>query len=78
MQMTDIVECHSGAGYADKPTALHWQGLRLTITEILSQGRTPQAKWFRVRAGTGQVFDLFLAQAASQSPAEPEWQIRQL
>jgi hypothetical protein len=75
--MTDIVECHSGSSYAERPTALTWQGRRLIVAEILSQGRTPQAKWFRVRTADGQVFELAYVEAADRCLSEQEWQIRQ-
>jgi hypothetical protein len=75
--MTDFVECHSGSAYAERPTALTWQGQRLIITEILSQGRTPQAKWFRVRTEYGQVFELSYGEAADEHPSEYKWQIHQ-
>jgi len=75
--MTDIVECHSGSAFAERPTALTWQGQRLVITEILSQGRTPQAKWFRVRAADGHVFELTFVEAANEYPSENEWHIHQ-
>jgi hypothetical protein len=75
--MTDIVECHSGYAYAERPTALTWQGQRFIIDEILSQGRTPQAKWFRVRTVDGQVFELSCAEAVDNYPFEHEWKIHQ-
>ncbi|MCX6034086.1 MAG: hypothetical protein NTV38_03795 [Chloroflexi bacterium] len=75
--MTEIVECHSGSSYAERPTALTWQGRRLIVAEILSQGRTPQAKWFRVRTADGQVFELAYVGAADRCLSEQEWQIRQ-
>ncbi|HEX7541114.1 MAG TPA: DUF6504 family protein [Anaerolineales bacterium] len=73
--MTDIVECHSGSTYAERPTAFTWQGQRLIVAEILSQGRTPQAKLFRVRTADGQVFELAYVEAADKCPSEQEWQI---
>lgn len=76
--MTDLVECHSGSAYAERPRALTWQGQRLTIAEILSQGRTPQAKWFRVRTTDGQVFELSHVETAVEHPFEHEWNIHQL
>jgi hypothetical protein len=75
--MTDIVECHSGSAYAERPTALTWQGQRLIITEILSQGRTPQARWFRVRTADGQAFELTCVEAAGKCSSEYEWKIHQ-
>ena len=75
--MTEIVECHSGYTYAERPVALTWQGQRLIIAEILSQGRTPQAKWFRVSTTDGQVFELSFVEAAGERPSEHEWHIHQ-
>jgi hypothetical protein len=75
--MTDIVECHSGSAYAERPTALTWQGQRLIVAEILSQGRTPQVKWFRVRTADGQVFELSCSEATDESSSEQEWKIHQ-
>ena len=76
--MADIVECHSGYAYAERPTAFTWQGQRLIIAKILSQGRTPQAKWFRVSTTNGQVFELSYVEAVVERPSEHEWQIHQL
>jgi hypothetical protein len=76
--MADIVECHSGYAYAERPIAFAWQGQRLIIAEILSQGRTPQAKWFRVSTADGQVFELSYVESTVEDPSEHEWQIRQL
>jgi hypothetical protein len=76
--MTDIVECHSGFTYAERPTALTWQGQQLIIAEILSQGRTPQAKWFRVKTTDGQLFELSYVDATNEQLADHEWQIQQV
>jgi hypothetical protein len=76
--MTVIVECHSGSIYAERPTALTWQGQRHIIAEILSQGLTPQAKWFRVRTDDGQFYELSFGEATRERPSEQEWQIHQL
>jgi hypothetical protein len=76
--MNNIVECHSGSSYADRPTALTWQGERLIIAEILSQGRTPQGKWFRVLTEAGQLFELSVFEATGDSPSDREWIIQQL
>jgi len=76
--MADIVECHSGSAYAERPTALAWQGQRLIIAEILSQGRIPQARWFRVRTVENLFFELTLGESAGERPSEHEWQIHQL
>ena len=76
--MNELVECYSGSAYADKPTALTWQGQRLIITEILSQGRTPQKKWFQVRTADGLIFELSCLEIYAENQSEHEWQIHQL
>jgi hypothetical protein len=77
--MTEIVECHSGSTYAERPTALAWQGEHLFIAEILSQGRTPHLKWFRVRTTDKQTFELSYAdQAADENLSDHEWKINQI
>ncbi len=57
--MTDIVECHSGYEYAEKPLTLTWEGKRLEIAAILARWRIPGAKCFRVKTNDGQIFELF-------------------
>jgi hypothetical protein len=68
----DNVECHSGSSYTDKPLAFTWQGERYLIADILSQGRTPEAKWFRVRTNDGELFTL------SYDEKSDTWQIQNL
>ncbi len=75
--MVNIVECHSGYTYGERPVALTWQGQRLIIAAIISRGRTPQAKWFRVSTVDGQVFELSCLEDDAGSK-EPVWQIRPL
>jgi len=74
--MTDIVECYSGSAYGEKPEAFSWEGQRYTVAEVLSEGRTPQTKWFRVRTEAGDLFELSHYEAAGGSPYENEWQIQ--
>lgn len=52
------MECHSGAGYAGRPLALHWQGERLEIREVQAQWRAPRGPVFRVITTTNQRFEL--------------------
>jgi hypothetical protein len=56
--MTDLVECYSGQEYAERPLALHWQGKRLPIIEIVTRWRTLHGKAFLVRTTDQQVFQL--------------------
>jgi len=53
------VECHSGFAYAERPTALHWQGDRLEVEAIESRWRIPGGRCFRVRTTDQRVFELF-------------------
>jgi hypothetical protein len=63
--MTPVqVECRSDSEYAERPLGVYWQGERLEVVEIISQWRTPEGKWFRVRTQKSpskgvQIFDLF-------------------
>jgi hypothetical protein len=54
----ETVECLSGSMYAERPLALRWEGERLEIEAILSQWRTAEERWFRVRTRDGRTFDL--------------------
>jgi hypothetical protein len=55
----DLVECHSGYAYADRPIAFKWKGERLEIAEIENRWRIPGGLRFRVRILDGRVFELF-------------------
>lgn len=65
------VECHSGLEYAERPTALGWQGERLEVEAVEAEWRTPEGKKFRVRTTGGQVFELVYIEWSD------EWQIHQ-
>ena len=56
--MADLVECHSGYAYAERPVALAWQGQRLAVAAVLERRRTPEGVSFRVRTSDEQVFEL--------------------
>jgi hypothetical protein len=68
----DPVECHSGYEYAERPTALYWEGDRLEVAEILDRWRIPGAHCFRVRTGDGQVFELFYGELYD------EWRVNKI
>ncbi len=55
----DLVECHSGYEYAERPVALRWEGARLEIDAVEAEWRIPGGKRFRVRTTGGQRFELF-------------------
>lgn len=69
--MSDLVECHSGYEYGERPTALTWQGQRLEISEILERWRIPGARCFRVQTIDNQIFELFYGELYD------EWRINQ-
>jgi hypothetical protein len=69
--MVDNVECYSGSVYPERPTALHWQGRRLEIAEVLQAWHLPSGRRFRVRTVDLQVFELVYRQA------EDDWLISQ-
>ncbi len=66
-----LVECRSDTEYAERPIALHWQGQRLEIAEILSRWRTQAGKGFRVRTTDDQIFELVY------NELDADWQIKQ-
>ncbi len=68
--MGEVVECHSGFTYADKPIALTWEGRRLEIADILAQWTSPEGKHFRVRTTDGKVFEL------KYSHSMDDWQVQ--
>lgn len=69
--MSDLVECHSGSEYAERPTAVHWQGQRLGVAEVEARWRIPGGRKFRVRTVDGQVFELLYVELYD------EWRIHQ-
>lgn len=69
--MTELVECHSGFSYAEKPVALTWEGQRLEVSLVLAEWRTPGEKYFRVRTSDGQDFELCYSETSG------DWRIQQ-
>jgi hypothetical protein len=56
--MTEMVECHSGHTYAQRPRAFIWDDERLEIEAITAEWQTPENKHFRVITKHGQTFEL--------------------
>lgn len=52
------VECYSGASYAERPTALIWEGQRLVIAEIERHWREPTGPAFHVHTLDGRRFEV--------------------
>lgn len=72
-KMTDLVECHSGFEYAERPVALHWQGVRLVVADILNCRRTPSGKSFRIRTPDEQIFKLCYHELNDEWCIEPSF-----
>lgn len=56
--MEPIVECHSGAAYAERPTAVVWEGQRRKVERILARRRLPAGPTFRVLLEDGRILEL--------------------
>ncbi len=61
--LTGRVECHSGYAYAERPTALEWEGQRLEVTAVEARWRTPAGPAFRVACTSNQRFELIYREA---------------
>lgn len=68
----ELVECHSGYTYAERPISLLWEGERLEITDVQARWRIPGGVRFRVSVEDGRAFELFYGELYD------EWRISQL
>lgn len=68
----DLVECHSGYTYAERPIAVHWENERLVIQKIEAEWRIPGGRRFRVQTEDGRRFELFYGELYD------EWRIHLL
>ena len=71
-ELKDLVECHSGYEYVERPVALHWQGQRLEIESVEAEWRIPGGRCFRVRCADDRKFELFYGELYD------EWRINEL
>jgi len=69
--MISPVECYSGVEYAEYPVSFEWQGVRLSIAEILARWRHPGGKSFRVRTVDERVFELTYEEESQAWRIEP-------
>lgn len=53
-----IVECHSGYRYAERPTAILWEGIHFPIKHIISEAYSPHTHLFWVKVEDGRSFKL--------------------
>ena len=56
--MTVQVEYYSGSRYAERPIAVHWQGKRLEVRQVLHSWRTPDGPGFEVVVADEREFRL--------------------
>ena len=68
----ELVECHSGHVYGERPVTLHWDGERLVIEQLEDSWRIPGGRKFRVRVQDGRIFELFYGELYD------EWRIHLL
>jgi len=68
----ELVECHSGHVYGERPIALHWDAVRLVIEQVEDSWRIPGGRKFRVRVQDGRIFELFYGELYD------EWRIHLL
>lgn len=64
--MYNLVVCHSGYTYAQRPTALYWQDKRLDIQEILSEWHSPNARHFKIITVNSLLFELTYQEDSDQ------------
>lgn len=69
--MPEIVECHSGYTYGERPVAFMWQGTRLEVAEVQAQWRVPHGRCFRVRTLDDGLFELSYEAATGVWHIEP-------
>jgi hypothetical protein len=58
-EVKDLVECHSGFEYAERPIALRWEGQRVEIEAVEAEWRIPGGHCFRVLTRDQRRFELF-------------------
>ena len=54
----NIVECHSGHSYPQRPTAFTYQDERREVEKVLIGWRSPEGIHFRVLTTEGEDFEL--------------------
>jgi hypothetical protein len=70
--MENLVECHSGSKYAERPTALYWKEERLEVSLVINRWRTPNGIVFWVETKDDQQFEL------SYNEGSDQWKIKQV
>ena len=69
--MTELVECHAGYTYAERPTAVLWGDKRLSVLELIERRNTPDGRYFLVRTEDDLAFILIY------NEFDDAWQVRE-
>ncbi len=69
--MTELVECHAGYTYAERPTAVLWGDKRLSVLELIERRNTPDGRYFLVRTEDDLAFILIY------NEFDHAWQVRE-
>lgn len=70
--MNELVECHSGYAYPERPIALYWEGQRLEIAVVEAQWHIPEGNRFRVRTKDNRVFELIYEELNNNWKINPQ------
>lgn len=66
----DVVRCHSGYTYAQRPVSFAYSGRDYAIENIVAENRFPDGKQFLVQTGDGKLFELIY------NEVNDHWQVR--
>jgi hypothetical protein len=69
--MTELVECHAGYTYAERPTAVLWGDKRLSVIELIERRNIPDGRYFLVRTEDDLAFILIY------NEFDDAWQVRE-
>ncbi len=67
---SDMVHCHSGYTYAQRPVSFSFAGQDYDIETIVAENRFPDGRQFLVQTGDGNLFELIYNQV------NDHWQVR--
>ena len=69
--MTELVECHAGYTYPERPSAVIWGDKRLSVIELIERRKTPDGRYFLVRTEDDLAFILIY------NEVNDAWQVRE-
>ncbi|MBN2257674.1 MAG: hypothetical protein JW704_07605 [Anaerolineaceae bacterium] len=64
--MSELVQCHSGFRYADRPVSFLWESNKYKITRIIQEGKTEGGLSFTVATKSDSVFRLLYDECNDQ------------